>query len=61
MRTEGGVKTGKKCKDKWGQVRLKNLLLLIMPTDYYPAQKILQCCHGLEVSIRITLRWQEWV
>jgi hypothetical protein len=56
LRTEGGVKTGKKCKEKWGRVRHNNPLLLITPTDYYPAQKILQCCHDLEDVVGVTLR-----
>jgi hypothetical protein len=56
LRTEGGVKTGKKCKEKWGRVRRDNPLLLIAPTDYYPAQKTLQCCHNLEDVVGVTLR-----
>ena len=26
LRTEGGVKTGKKCKEKWGRVRCKSFI-----------------------------------
>ena len=47
LRTEGGVKMAKKCKEKWGRVRAV-VRSLITPADYNTALKIIQYYHALE-------------